>query len=107
MADAKLLAKAKWIVEQNAYLQAKNDAMTIPYGDVYDIVTDQPLKAAAINMIQTWAMSPKVDVIFTQLPKEELATLDDQQRQDLIDYWCMRYPELVYQFLSKRLENHG
>jgi hypothetical protein len=96
--------KVKWYVESNAKLQALGDATTLPLERALEVVDDPVSRVETMRIIELWAMGDKVELIFTQCPKDVLEQLTDVEHQQLIDYWVQRYPNLVFEYLKKRIE---
>lgn len=96
--------KVKWYVEANARVQALGDATTLPLEEAMQVWDDPVSRVEVLRVLEAWAMGPKVELIFSQCPKIVLQELTDVERQQLIDYWCVFYSNLTFEYLKQRLQ---
>jgi hypothetical protein len=97
-------ARAKFVVETNARGQALNDSQDLPIHKVIEYVSDPRVVIDAREMLTFWSYGNTTDIVFTQLDKEDYQNLTDEQRRQLVAYWCNYYLELMMKNLKQRLE---
>ena len=95
---------AKFIVERNAYAQAKHDADTTPFYRILEILNDAGSMAETMMILETWKQGDNTRGIFTQLDQSDYEKLTAEERRTLINRWCMLYQRYVYDLLRRRLD---
>lgn len=95
---------AKFVVERNAYAQAKFDADATPFYRILDILNDPAAMVDVLRVLEDWKTSSATRVVFTQLDTRTYDQLTEDERKKLIDRWCMLYQTHIYDLLRRRLD---
>ena len=96
----------KWVVENNAMLQARNDADTTPYYKIADILNDPTSVITMGEVLDSWSVGPRTNAVFYNLSKELFDKMESSERIEYVKLWCNLYKHIVIDLLSKRLGEH-
>jgi hypothetical protein len=99
--------QTEWLVESNAKLQGYGDGRTLPIEEARQKVNDNHLRLETQLVLKNWSRGPKGELIFRGVQPEVRRALSTEQRESLLDYWCRRYLEIVYETLQYRLQEEG
>lgn len=98
---------AKRQVMLNALNQAKFDANDFPYARIFDVIGDPLLPIEVDEFFKKWAKGHQAQLVFTLVHPTLTEALNDNQRWELIKFWCELYPKTVLELLRIRLERES
>lgn len=100
-------ARAKWIVQSNAKVQALGDSNNYPRERIIDTLTDPQTYVYFEAAMKGWRYGPKAQLVFRQMNEKDYTLLTMEEKQELIQLWIDDYYQEVIILLRKRLERES
>jgi hypothetical protein len=100
-------ARAKWIVEANAKVQAMGDAATCPKERMIEIIMDPMTYTLYEGSMKSWRYGIKAQLVFVQMNEKDYELLTYEEKQELIQIWIDLFYQEVMKLLKERYERES